>query len=250
MSSCCHKVDAVSKAVSKIGTAERLVEHVYRGLLTQIQSGALPPNVRLHQVNLAEQFGVSRTPIREALLRLEHEGFVNTLPRRGMFVRPLAGADVRQRYEMRELMEPWAARLACFRATDRQRASVETIQQEHEMRQENGPMQPSFESNREFHLRLVNACGNKLALQVLGRLWAQGPVDHQIYSVYLQQPNAGEVMVGGHRRIVDAFAAGDGDAVAELVRAHILESMQITEQGVKPTSDQTEASTPHHDKAH
>jgi DNA-binding GntR family transcriptional regulator len=212
---------------------DRLVEEVHERLVAMIHSGELVPDARLHQVNLAEQFGVSRTPVREALLRLEQEGLVYTIPRHGMFVRPLSGDDVRQIYELRELLEPWAARMACLRAGDRERAAVDAIQTKHERRL------PTFDSNRDFHLRIVEACGNDHALRLLRTLWAQES-SHRIYSIYGHQPAALEGMVHEHREIVDAFLSGTADKVERLVREHIREARMVTEGAIERTPTQAE----------
>jgi DNA-binding GntR family transcriptional regulator len=207
--------------VTSARDAGRLVEVVHARLVKMIHSGQLRPNERLHQVQLAERFGVSRTPVREALLRMEQDGLVFTVPRHGMFVRPLAQEDVRQLYELRELLEPWAARLACLRATDKDRAAIASIQAKHERRL------PSFDSNRDFHLLLAKPCGNDMALRTLHSIWAQDS-SHRVYSVYGDQPQALDQMVHEHRRIVDAFLAGEAQKVEQLVRDHIRDAGTVT----------------------
>jgi DNA-binding GntR family transcriptional regulator len=205
--------------------AGRLVEAVHARLVEMIRSGQLRPNERLHQVQLSERFGVSRTPVREALLRMEQDGLVYTVPRHGMFVRPLSQEDVRQIYELRELLEPWAARLACLRATDKDRSAIASIQAKHERRL------PSFDSNRDFHLLLAKPCGNDMALRTLHNIWAQDS-SHRVYSVYGDQPQALDRMVREHRRIVDAFLAGEAQKVEQLVRDHICDAGAVTESHV------------------
>ena len=211
--------------VTSAGDAGRLVEAVHARLVEMIHSGKLRPDERLHQVQLAERFGVSRTPVREALLRMEQDGLVYTVPRHGMFVRPLAQEDVRQLYELRELLEPWAARLACLRATGKDRAAIASIQAKHERRL------PSFDSNREFHLLLAKPCGNDMALRTLHSIWAQDS-SHRVYSVYGDQPRALDRMVHEHRQIVDAFLAVEAQKVGQLVRDHIRVAGAVTESRV------------------
>ena len=219
-------------AGTSVRGAGRLVEDVHARLVEMIRTGKLGPNERLHQVQLAERFGVSRTPVREALLRMEQDGLVHTIPRRGMFVRPLAHEDVRQLYELRELLEPWAARVACQRATDKDRAALASIQAKHERRL------PSFDSNRDFHLQLAKPCGNDMALRTLQSIWAQDS-SYRVYSAYGDQPQALEQMVHEHRQIVDAFLAGEAQMVEQLVRDHIREAATVTESQVaaEPESD-------------
>lgn len=214
-------------------SSTRLVDAIHERLLKLIGSGALAPESRLHQGSLAEKFGVSRTPVREALLRLEQEGLVYTVPRRGMFVLSVARDDIVQLYEVREVLEPWAVRLACLRATDEDRSAVERIQKRHEQRC------PSFQSNREFHIRLVQACGNGVALRVLRSLWAQDSTE-RIYSLYREQPSSWEHMVSEHRAIVDAFLRGDADRTYELVKHHIAVAGEVTVGGLDPAHSQND----------
>ena len=83
-----------------------------------ITSGRLPPDARIKQEQIAAELGVSRTPVREALHLLEREGLVRLVPRRGAIVQGFTAADVRELYELRELLEPAAAALATARADD------------------------------------------------------------------------------------------------------------------------------------
>lgn len=201
------------------GESGRLVDGVHERVVQMIVRGDLAPNARLHQERLAEKLGVSRTPIREALLRLEREGLVYTQPRRGMFVRAVTSGQVSELYEIREVLEPVAARLACERATPKNVAAIEAIQSRHERKY---PRESSaaFRTNLELHLGLVQPCGNQLMLRFLRTVWHQDAA-FRIFSFYTEVSDLVPRMVGEHREIVDAFAAGDAESVEDLLRVHI-----------------------------
>jgi DNA-binding GntR family transcriptional regulator len=205
-------------------STNRLVEEVHERVLEMIAIGELAPNGRLHQGHLAEQLGVSRTPVREALLRLEREGLVDTQPGRGMFVKEVTVNEVREIYELREALEPFGARLACERATSKDVEEIERIQRRHETRYPSD-LGKAFRSNYELHTSLVRPCGNALLLRVLRNAWHQDAA-FRIFAFYTADRDAVARMVPEHRQIVDAFAARDPDKVEELLHVHIRDAFE------------------------
>ncbi len=197
----------------------RLADEVHERLLEMMSVGLLPPGSRLHQGRLAEQLGVSRTPIREALLRLEREGLVESSPGRGMFVRGVRPEEIREVYEVREILEPFAARLACQRATPRDLSTIEAIQRRHE-RSYPRDLSIAFRSNMELHMGLARPCGNQLVLRFLGSVWHHD-TSARAFAFQTRDPSTVSGMVQEHREIVEAYKAGDGDAVERLLRRHI-----------------------------
>ncbi len=208
----------------------RLVDEVHERLLEMMAVGLLAPDSRLHQGHLAEELGVSRTPVREALLRLEREGLVYSLPGRGMFVRGVSPGEVREVYEVREVLEPFAARLACVRANERDVAAVEAIQRRHE-RSYPRDLGVAFRSNMELHMGLARACGNQLVLRFLESVWHQD-TSIRAFAFQTRDPATVAGMVQEHREIVEAFKAGDGDAVERLLRRHIRAAYEDLEAGL------------------
>ena len=213
---------ATVKPVKRSG---RLVDEIHERLLEMISMGKLAPNSKLHQARLAEGLGVSRTPIREALLRLEGEGLVYMQPGRGMFVTGLQSSEVRELYEAREVLEPLAARLACERATPRDIASVQAIQSRHE-RTYPKDMAVAFRSNLELHTGLVRACDNQLILRFLEAIWHRDSA-FRIFAFYTRDPQTVAEMVHEHHGIVDAFIARDVASVERLLRGHIQAAFEV-----------------------
>ncbi|MHB8244970.1 MAG: GntR family transcriptional regulator [Acidimicrobiales bacterium] len=197
----------------------RLVNEVYERLREAISSGRIAPETRLLQQQLADSLGVSRTPLREALLRLEREGFLYTLPGRGMFVRRLTIEQIIELYQLREALEPFAARLACEAATTSDIARVEAIQSQHERRYPSSVLK-AFQGNFDLHTSLVKCCPNRRIYEQLRNVWDQNSA-FLIFSYYTHSVGSSREMVCEHRAIVDAFAAGKGSELEELLRGHI-----------------------------
>lgn len=203
----------------------RLVDEIHARLLEMISMGRLRAGAKLHQNQLAQELGVSRTPIREALLRLEREGIVTTQPGRGMFVKGVHRAEIRELYEARGTVEPVVARMACERATAKDVAAVQALQRRHERRYPADVAQ-AFRSNLELHTLLVRACGNQPLLRFLESTWHQDAA-FRIFAFFARDPETTAAMVQEHRQIVDAFKAADGAAVEKLLRRHIRAAYEV-----------------------
>jgi DNA-binding GntR family transcriptional regulator len=199
--------------------ATRLMDEIYLRLRDYILSGTLAPHERLHQSDLAHVLGVSRTPVREALLRLEREGLIYTRSGHGMFVKGMTAADVSELYDVRLALEPVAARLACAQATADHIVAVERIQRTQE-RSYPKNLAAAFRINRDLHLKLVQACGNPLMLRFLDNVWDQENA-LRVFAAYTADRQRVASMISEHRKLIDAFASGDGQRLGTLLEAHI-----------------------------
>lgn len=217
------------KAVERADT--RLVNEVYERLREAIVSGEIAPDTRLLQEQLAASLGVSRTPLREGLLRLEREGFLYTVPRRGMFVRSLTIDQIGELYQLREVVEPFAARLACEAAGEDDLVRIAAIQKEHERAYPRDVLS-AFRGNFDLHTSLVHSCPNRQMYEFLLNIWDQNSA-FLIFSYYTHNVGAASSMVSEHRTIVDAFIAGKGAKVEELLRDHIREASDSLVQSLK-----------------
>jgi DNA-binding GntR family transcriptional regulator len=206
----------------------RLVDDVHQRLLAMIGAGRLRPESRLHQAQLAEALGVSRTPVREALLRLEREGLVETRPGGGLFVRAIPRAEVRQINEARAILEPAACRLACERATT---AEVHQIRAIHHRLERAYPrdLAVAFRTNFELHMSLVRPCRNELMLQFLTNIWTRD-TSLRLFAFQTYDTTTVETLTSEHERIIDALAAGAADRVEDLLREHIVGAGKAIEE--------------------
>jgi DNA-binding GntR family transcriptional regulator len=196
-----------------------VVDHVYSALRERILSGDLPRAAKLHQALLADELGVSRTPLREALRRLSAEGLVEFSPNRGASVSELDFGDMRHAWSARVAVEPWAARLAAQRrhppAIERMRAEIA------HQRRADGDKAESFAANRAFHLALAAASGNPHLTRFAEMLWVPR-IGVPIYQAQAAEPAGASAWADEHERIADSVDAGDAEASERLTRVHIL----------------------------
>ena len=189
----------------------------------RITSGSLPRGARVHQEDLAEELGVSRTPVREALRRLAAEGLVEMRTNRGARVADIDQGGMRGAYDARLVVEPGAARLAAGRRLleplARMRAAVAA------QRRSLRSVERSFEANREFHLALVAASGNDYLLQLVERLWV-ARIGATIYERQVETQERMVLDVREHEQILEAIDAGDGRRAESLTRRHLADAMK------------------------
>lgn len=197
---------------------QSVVDHVYTALRERILSGDLPRASKLRQVSLAEEMGVSRTPLREALRRLAAEGLVDFSPNRGARVSELDSGDTGQAWAARVALEPGAARLAAERGDrDGIAAMRDAIAAQ---RSADGDRGQSFSANRSFHLALAAASGNPHLARFAEMLWVPR-IGVPVYQAQAAEPAGPSAWADEHERIADAIERGDADAAERLTRAHI-----------------------------
>lgn len=197
----------------------RLVHEVTDRVRDLIRRGDLAPGAHLHQGVLADALGVSRTPVREALLRLEQEGLVLVEPGRGRFVKQVSLDEVRQINEFREHLEPVAASLGCARASQQQRDAVWAAQLRHEELALDSE-EEKREATLEMHRLLTAPCGNRMMLDVLESLWVHQE-NRSLFSANVPDAEHAHQVVDEHRRIAEAFLAGKDELVGDLMRQHV-----------------------------
>jgi DNA-binding GntR family transcriptional regulator len=203
--------------VEQLGS-HSIVESIYRTLRQEIATGNLPPGVRLHQAELAEQLGTSRTPVREALAHLASDRLVEFQPNRGYFVATMSETRTRAAVEAR-LTEPLIARLAAGRRPPDPLARMEAAVGEE--RQAADPW-AAYEASRDFHLALADASQNEFFQRLTQQLW-MADLGRPLYQAYVSV--AGSDWIAGdaaeHAEIHRAVAAGDEDAAEHAARHHL-----------------------------
>lgn len=196
---------------------ESVVDQVYAVVRRRILDGDLPGGARLRQEALADELGVSRTPLREALRRLAAEGLVEFHPNRGAQVVELTEDAMRSAYEARLVLEPAAARLAARR---RPRAELAAMREAIDAEREAPDAQSAYRASRAFHLALVRACGNEHLIRSAEALWVLG-VAQAIYERQAGTHDLIETDVDEHRAIARAIEDGEAALAERLVRRHI-----------------------------
>ncbi len=191
-------------------------EAVYDRLKSAIVEGELAPGARMLEVELAEKLGVSRTPVREALLRLAQEGLAELLPGRGARVRVLSPAEVAEVYEVRAALEAEAARLAALRASGGELEELAQLEAAlHEIPR--ADLAAQTRADARFHARLVALSKNR----ELERLFHQLDAKLALARRFSADENQSPKTLAEHRAIVEALKSRNPEAAAQAARAHI-----------------------------
>jgi DNA-binding GntR family transcriptional regulator len=195
-----------------------VVDQVHAELLGRIVAGELPPGSRLRQEALADELGVSRTPLREALARLVSEGLVEFVPNRGATVASRDFSDMEEAWRARLVIEPGAARLAAERREPAaiERMGLSVVRQ----RSVADDVTASFALNRDFHLALVAASGNTHLLQFSELLWLSR-IGVPIFARQARDRDQVLAWADDHAAIAEAVAAGSAARAERLTRDHI-----------------------------
>ena len=183
-----------------------------------IASGALAPGARLDERALAEQLGVSRTPLREAIAKLAKEGLVEQRPYRGNFVRTFTPRQVNHLYETRMVLEGLAARRAVANLTDDGLAELTETLDAIQHALELGDLAAFSASDERFHSTIARLSGNETVIESLERLRAQVQL---IRFTANQDPDLVERTARERPAILEALRDRDGDRAARLMEEHI-----------------------------
>jgi DNA-binding GntR family transcriptional regulator len=202
--------------------ADSVVDLAYERIRSLVVEGEILPGARLGQVELADQLGISRTPVREALRRLTGEGLVEFLPNRGFRAAGLGLDEVLRRLEVRLLLEPGIARLAAERRTDEHLAELDAAI-EHEAAA--ATRTAAHDASRDFHLVLARATGNPELVSVFSSLWIV-EIGRRLLAARAATSDWLGADASEHRALAAAVAARDGDRAAALMAEHIREALQ------------------------
>jgi DNA-binding GntR family transcriptional regulator len=192
-------------------------EAVLVALRQAIVSGELKPGEQILQEALAERFGVSRVPLREALKILEGEGSVAYVPRRGYFVAELSLADLLEVYRIRELLEAEAVRVGLPRLDGKDLAQFADAVQACERAGREADLMSMTAQNRRLHFVLYRAAGMERLERQIRILWDATDVYRSVY--YAASDNRAAVQAE-HRAILDAVRARDVDRAIGLLDEH------------------------------
>ena len=175
--------------------------------------------IRLDERQLSQDLGVSRTPIREALTVLEQEGFVRSMPRRGIFVIRKSKREIIELIQVWAALESMAARLAAARATDAELASLRQIFSEFETEEPAEHMHEYSEANIRFHQSVIRLGGCALIQDMTENLFLHM---RAIRAVSVRQGNRAAQSRADHDRIIDALVRRNAVAAEAAVRDHTL----------------------------
>ncbi len=193
----------------KIDSYRPLRETVCEVLRDAIQRGILEPGERLMEIQLAEELGISRTPVREAIRKLEQEGYVIMMPRRGTYVSSMSVRDVKEIFEIRSALESLATTLATMRIEADELEKLRTLLTEIEGHIERKDIEKIVATDIEFHGLLYQVSRNERLVAIISR------------TLSMSYPGRLKETLAEHRAMVEAIAEGDVDAARDAAERHM-----------------------------
>jgi DNA-binding GntR family transcriptional regulator len=200
----------------------RLSEKAYRLIKKKVVTLELPPSTVIDEQALMRELDLGRTPIREALQRLDSEGLVNIVPRRGTFVNDISITDLQKIFELRTALEGFCARLAARRITEDQIERMESVLRDIE-EVHNGDPRALMRIDKRFHGLLYAAADNEFLAETLDRLY---DLSLRLWHLVLTRLTGVRHSVEQHRSVLEALKESDEAQAEAHVQAHIVEFQQ------------------------
>jgi len=197
---------------------------VYDSLKKSILHGKLKAGQRLIEETLANQIGISRTPVREAFQKLERDDIVSRLPKGGFAVREFTKEDVEEIFGIRIALESYAAYLAAIHITEEKISTLEKKATESVNALEKGEDEKAVQLHTEFHDFLYKSCKSKKLTEMINNF---RDYFYRYRSALLHAPGGFKTSISGHHQMIDAMKKKNPKLVEKLVRSHLKRGMEI-----------------------
>jgi GntR family transcriptional regulator, rspAB operon transcriptional repressor len=210
-----------------------LKEQAYRHLLDLLMSDEVPPGAFLSERQLVARLGMSKTPIRVALERLDRDGFVEILPQRGVRLRELTAPEIVDYYDFRIALESWVVRRVAAKAGAREVRELRRIVERQRKLLETGGgdvVSRYIEVDAALHQTLAELAGNAEILRALET--QRGKLTRVMSGILPRDPEWLQSTTGEHEAIVDAIERGDGEAAARELVAHLEHGREFVRSAV------------------
>jgi DNA-binding GntR family transcriptional regulator len=201
-----------------IGKPQALKDWAYSTLKQDILSGKYAVGQQLPVEELAERMNISRTPVREALLMLEHEGLISAASRVGFFVKRVEKVEMQELFELRELMEGYAAEKACKHLSEKDLAEMEKIIGDGQEAFERNDLEAFLEAEIKLHSSIQELAQNKYLLRMSKSL---KDLTHRERVLSLASKENMKESLREHEKIVAALRQRDGELAARMMREHL-----------------------------
>ncbi|MBW1721948.1 MAG: GntR family transcriptional regulator [Deltaproteobacteria bacterium] len=201
-----------------------LGEHVFESLKQAIIRGDIAPGSRLVESRIANSLDISRTPVREAIHKLEREGLIQRLPRGGFSVLGFTRQDIEETFGIRSVLESYAARLAAEKHEEKDLLPLEAKIREFQSCLEKGRMEKLPEINTEFHNLLYALSRSPRLIKMINDLRDQ---IYRFRKIILKVDNMARTSNEDHLKMLRAIRARDLEGVERLVREHILRGQRV-----------------------
>lgn len=224
------------KEFKKIEKTIRLADKVYEQLFDGIYSGAIDPHERIVQEKLADQMEVSRTPVREAMLRLENEGILQRDGKSGFVIRQIADEEAIHIYNAREAVECHALGMLCQIEDSGQAQRMADLINKIDEQPKNSVIE-YFEANRKIHRAFVAETKNPFLLEMFDLIWNRSSAIHLFSKISESEL---PLSLKDHMTLCDAIETKDSEFAMKVMRAHIrggLEIQLISMSGAKSQPD-------------
>jgi DNA-binding GntR family transcriptional regulator len=201
-----------------------LREIVFKSLRESILNGRLKPGERLMEVSLAQQLGVSRTPVREAIRKLELEGLVVMLPRKGAYVSNVSLKEIVDVLDIRASLEGLAASIAAQRMNEVELARLNKIAEEFRQSALEADIEKLLKKDVEFHECIFKSTNNETLHQLINALWEKV---YRFRVTYISDYESSMNLIEEHKLILDAIANQNSDLAKKYATEHIKKAKQF-----------------------
>lgn len=225
----------------KLDSYQPLREVVCEALREAIRNGVLKPGERLMEIQLAEELGVSRTPVREAIRKLELEGYVVMMPRRGTYVASMSIRDINEIFEIRTALESLSNGLAAEHITEEELEHLQRLLVIIGGYIKAGDIEKIVETDIEFHDLMYHAARNQRLVGIISNLRDQLT---RFRTLSMSYPGRLEATIEEHKAIVEAIANGDRKMASKAAEKHmensektLLKAMEAIQQKTEKTAN-------------
>lgn len=217
-----------NKATGPTTNKKSLVELAYEQLKKRILDNQYYPGYQALENEVAEDLGMSRTPVREALIQLKHEGLVELIPRRGMRIVPVVADDMKEIYDVLTSLESMAAELLARRHPDAETLEpMKAATRDMEIALRNDDLDAWAAADERFHRALIDLCGNRRLAAMANTVRDQG---HRARMVTLRLRNKPSASANEHERVLEAIESGDWQTARDVHYEHRKRaSVELTE---------------------
>jgi len=229
---------------------KNLNQLVYERLRSEIFEGKLPPGSRIKQEEITQKLGVSRTPVREALQRLEAIGLIQSVRRGSAIVSPISRKRIDEIFELRALLESHAAVSAADKLTEKDFKKLHKLISEMDVHYSDRDIDRLLKKNDEFHRLVCTRCENEMLLEILQKIWHDIKRLRTNYLITAQGQRESTLQ---HKQLVTALERHDKKMIREVAQTHaistkegILNTLKLPidgEETVSPPSGAREASS-------
>lgn len=208
---------------------DELIDRVREMIVT----GDLEPGTKVPEQSLAEKFGVSRTPLREALKVLASEGLITLTPNKGATISALTLEDLEEAFPVMGALEALSGEMACARISDDEIAHIRHLHDQMVLHYQAGEMPKYFRFNQEIHNRILDAADNATLSSMYRGL--SGQVRRARYVANISKKRWDQA-VSEHEEIIVALSARNGEALSEVLKRHLVNKFETVKETIRAAS--------------